>query len=87
MAYKSAKLNLQSQSIAGVRHWSYTDTGSTVVLAAGDAFFSDGRTKGMKVGDIVFVSNPTEAQHLVITAVQTTDTGGQYAQAGDTGSA
>jgi hypothetical protein len=87
MAYKTEKLVLQSQSIAGVRHWTYSDTGSTVVLAAGDGFFSDGRTKGMKVGDVVFVSTPTEADHLVITAVQATDTGGQYAQAGDTGSA
>jgi hypothetical protein len=88
MTYKSEKLNLQSQSVAGVRHWSYTDTGSALAAVANTGFFSDGREKGMKVGDIVHFSSagatPT-ADRFVVTAVQADDTGGQYASVGDTG--
>jgi hypothetical protein len=88
MAYKSDKLNLQSQSIAGVRHWSYTDTGSSLAQVSNAGFFEDGKAKGMKVGDVVFFSSagatPT-ADRLVVTALQTDDTGVQYASVGDTG--
>ncbi|MCK9549136.1 hypothetical protein [Aquamicrobium sp.] len=88
MAYKSDKLNLQSQSIAGVRHWSYTDTGSALAAVSDAGFFSDGRTKGMKVGDVVFFTSagatPT-SDTFVVTDVQADDTGGQYASVGDTG--
>lgn len=88
MAYKSDKLNLQSQSIAGVRHWSYTDTGSSLAQVSSTGFFADGKSKGMKVGDFVFFSSagatPT-SDTLVVTDVNAEDTGVPYASVGDTG--
>lgn len=88
MAYKSDKLNLQSQSIAGVRHWSYTDTGSALAAVSDAGFFADGKSKGMKVGDFVFFSSvgatPT-SDTLVVTDVNAEDTGVPYASVGDTG--
>ncbi len=87
MAYKSSKLNLQSQSIAGVRHWSYSDTGSAVADLSDAGFFSDGKSKGMALGDYVVFSSAkgTARAEFIVTAVQTEDTGVQFASVGDTG--
>jgi hypothetical protein len=88
MAYQGKnKVGVLSQAIAGPRTWYYTDTGSTAVVVAGAAFFSDGKTLGMKVGDIVQYTNTTlaKADRLVVTAVQAQDTGVPFAEVGDTG--
>jgi hypothetical protein len=88
MTYKTDKLNLQMQPIAGARTWQYTDTGSALAAVAGAAFFSDGKRKGMKVGDIVLFSSagatPTK-DTFVVTAVNPEDTGVPFAEVGDTG--
>lgn len=60
-------------------YWEYTTTDSVVtVLAAG--YFSDGSSKGMKVGDLVLYANPTgtlpNLTRLQCSAVTTTTTGG-----------
>ena len=51
MAYKSSKLNLVTQGIAGPRHWIYSDTGDSpsTIVAAG--FFTDAGDKGAQAGD------------------------------------
>lgn len=87
MSYKTDKLNLQTQSIAGVRTWVYSDTGSPPASVGGAGFFTDGIAKGMKVGDIVMATTPTTSARLLVTAVQAEDTGVQFATAdlGDTG--
>ena len=86
MAYRPDNLSLQSQSIAGVRHWSYyTDTGNTIASVAGTDFFTDGKAKGMKVGDPVFVSSPGgQSARMTVTALNA-DTGTPSASVGDTG--
>lgn len=83
MTYKTAKLNLQSQSIAGVREWTYQDTGYTLAAASADGYFTDAKAKGMKVGDIVHASNSTTADRFVVLTVQ--DTGASSGSVGDTG--
>jgi hypothetical protein len=82
MTYKTDKLSLKSQAIAGPRHWIYSDTGSAIASVVGAGFFSDGRSMGMKLGDLVdwsSASSPYDAESLVVHDVQTDDTGGQYA--------
>lgn len=87
MAYKTDKLNLLAQPMAGQRTWMYSDTGSPGLAPAAAGFFSDGIAKGMKVGDVVLASTPTTSTRLVVTALQAQDTGVQFAtaDAGDTG--
>jgi len=53
MAYKTAKLSLQSQAIAGPRRWVYSDTGMTVADFVTAGAITDAGNKGMKVGDVV----------------------------------
>ena len=61
MSYKTANLNLAFQSIAGVRHWTYQDTGSGISAVVGAGFFTDGYNKGMRVGDSVTYHGGTGA--------------------------
>jgi hypothetical protein len=83
MTYKSDKLNLQSQSIAGVRHWSYTDTGYLLTTTSVAGYFTDAKAKGVEVGDIIHCSNTTSADRFVFLEVQ--DTGATSGSVGDTG--
>jgi hypothetical protein len=53
MAYKSAKLNLQSQPIAGPRKWTYDDTGAIPATITAAGFFTDAGSKGVVVGDAI----------------------------------
>lgn len=87
MSYKTDKLSLRSQAIAGPREWIYSDTGtalSAVPVATG--FFTDGKTKGMKLGDIVYFAMASGADHAsyIVDAVQAQDTGVQFASVSDT---
>lgn len=83
MTYKTEKLNLQSQSVAGTRHWSYNDTGYVLTAASVAGYFSDAKSKGVKVGDIIHCSNSTTADRFVFLEVQ--DTGASSGSVGDTG--
>jgi hypothetical protein len=51
MAYKSAKLNLVTQPIAGPREWIYSDTGDTPATIVVSGFFTDAYDKGARAGD------------------------------------
>jgi hypothetical protein len=51
MAYKTAKLNLTSQGIAGSRHWIYSDTGDSPATIVASGFFTDAYDKGVRAGD------------------------------------
>ena len=87
MAYKTDKLSLRSQAIAGPREWIYSDTGTALAaIPVATGFFTDGRTKGMKVGDIVFFAAAagTDAARYIVDAVQAQDTGVQFASVSDT---
>jgi len=54
MAYSSTNpVVLSSQGIAGLRIWDYNTTeGSTVVLST-TGYFTDGVSRGMKLGDLI----------------------------------
>jgi hypothetical protein len=87
MAYKTEKLNLQPQAIAGPRIWFYSDTGSVRTdLPVATGFFTDGKTKGMKVGDLLYFTNANggDAARFVVDALQAQDTGVQFASVSDT---
>lgn len=74
--YQSANLNLQTQSVAGRRQWTYEDTGPVGDVQEVSGFVTDAKNKGMKAGDYVFYTD-TSRNHiygLPVTAVQ--DTGG-----------
>lgn len=60
MAYDATKLRLVSSAIAGVApsHWDYVSADADATLV-GSGYFSDGVTRGMKVGDLVDVVNLT----------------------------
>ena len=67
MAYKTANLNLQTQTFGGAKgpkiftYWNEdADSDATLV---GASFFSDGVTKGMAVGDIVDAVNTGTAKY------------------------
>jgi hypothetical protein len=83
MTYKSEKLNLMAQSIAGTRQWSYNDTGYVLAPAADVGYFADAKAKGVKVGDIIHASNTVSADRFVFLTVQ--DTGATSGSVGDTG--
>lgn len=54
MAYSSTNpVHLASQNMAGLKIWDYLTTeGSTVVLGT-TGYFSDGYTRGMRLGDLI----------------------------------
>jgi hypothetical protein len=65
MAYKTEKFNLLSQSIAGIRLWTYADTGALPANVVGAGYFADAGSKGVSVGDpieIVNLSTPDRYQ-------------------------
>lgn len=87
MSYQSDKLSLRSQAIAGKREWVYEDTGSTLATIGADNFFSNGKSKGMKVNDTVFASivGTADVNRYAVKDVQG-DTGtADAASIGDTG--
>ena len=86
MAYKTGRVQAVSQAIAGPREWNYSDTGAVLAVVSVAGFISDGRTLGMKAGDIVHVvdTNLVVVTRYLVSSVQTTDTGGQYVNLGDT---
>ena len=75
MSYKTDKLSLHSQSIAGRREWIYDDTGGLPANVVAAGYFTDGKTKGMKAGDLMDLSvgNTRYAAH--VSAIQAEDTG------------
>jgi hypothetical protein len=77
MSYKTEKMNLHSQSVAGVRHWAYSDTGAIPANTVGAFWASDGRSKGMKLGDLVDFTTGTARYAAFVSAVQAEDTGVQ----------
>ena len=83
MTYKTAKLNLLAQPIAGPRQWSYNDTGYVLTAASVAGYFSDAKDKGVEVGDVIHCSNSTTADRFVFLEVQ--DTGATSGSVGDTG--
>ena len=83
MTYKTEKLNLMAQPIAGPRLWSYNDTGYVLTAASVAGYFSDAKAKGVEVGDVIHASNTTSADRFVFLEVQ--DTGATSGSIGDTG--
>lgn len=79
MAYKTDKMNLVTQNIAGKRHWAYDDTGGVPATVVGALWVDDGRKKGMKVGDFVDITTNTARYAAIVSAVQAEDTGVQGA--------
>jgi hypothetical protein len=76
MTYKTDKMNLQPQSIAGRRSWIYDDTGGTVATVVAAGWATDGKSKGMKAGDLVdFVPGAGVRYAASVSAVQAEDTG------------
>ena len=74
MAYKTAKLNLVGQAVAGRREWLYSDTGSTVANAVGAGFFADAKDKGVKTDDRLTVID--ELTNITVTGLMAVqDTG------------
>lgn len=74
MAYTSANLNLQSQSVAGKRHWTYHDTGGAANLSEVSGFIADAKDKGMKAGDFLTYhdTNLNKIYGYAVSAVQDT---------------
>jgi hypothetical protein len=85
MTYKSEKLNLQSQSIAGTRQWSYSDTGYVLAPAAGVGYFADAKAKGVKIGDVIHCSSSATGQADRFVFLEVQDTGATSGSVGDTG--
>lgn len=76
MAYVTAQLNLAVPGVAGAPSlWTYYGTDIHTDVDAAD-FFSDGAAKGMKVGDIVFVSKTTATIGTTVHYVTTVTAGG-----------
>ena len=68
MAYATAQLNLTVQAFGGdangFRVFQYLNSGAdSDATIVGSGFFSDGVTKGMKVGDLVDVVNVGTAKY------------------------
>lgn len=58
MGYDPSKLTLASQSIAGIRHWQYVDTGGEAVsVYEGAGYFTDAKSRGVDTGDSIQVYN------------------------------
>ena len=77
MAYVSANLNLCAPRMGqdGTALWAYEGTDVHTDVDAAD-FFSDGSDKGMRVGDIVFVSKTTSTIGTTIHYVAAVTAGG-----------
>jgi hypothetical protein len=76
MSYKTAKMNLQPQAMAGRRSWIYDDTGGIAANAVAAGWFSDAKDKGAKVGDLVDVSVSGSVRYAAtISDIQAEDTG------------
>jgi hypothetical protein len=70
MAYSGANLSLVSKGpIAGAgKVWNYTSTDAAATVA-GASYFSDGVKRGMKVGDVVHVTDSDTGPTLTIHTV------------------
>lgn len=68
MAYKRAGLTLLAGQTyeAGPRLWAYTHTDAYATVEAAN-YIADAKLKGMKVGDIVFVTQMTGAAVTAVT--------------------
>ncbi len=78
MAYSASnpvKLAFQAGGGNGVRGWSYTHTDIHTDVDAAD-YFTDGFDRGMRVGDIVFVSKSDATIGTTVHYVQTVTTDG-----------
>jgi len=73
-SYQTANFNLQSQSIAGRKQWTYEDTGPVGDVAEVSGFIADAKNKGVEAGDLVFYTDTTrlEVYTMMVTAVQDT---------------
>lgn len=77
MGYDTDKFNLESQSIAGNRRFSYVDTGGETAAAfQGSGFFADAKAKGARVGDRVEIADLTADDVLTGVFLEVQDTGG-----------
>lgn len=66
MAYSTSNPpTLQSQAVAGPRHWVYHSTDNAATVNS-DAYFSDGWDLGMRAGDTVEVVD-TDATPIAVT--------------------
>lgn len=63
MAYTSATLSCVLQAIAGPRVWNYASTDAAATVDA-SGYITDGGSRGMKVGDFVFVKDSDDAAYL-----------------------
>lgn len=76
MGYDAGKLTLARQSIAGVREFSYTDTGGeTAGTYQGAGYFANAKKVGAKVGDSIVIHNTSATPEVwrgVFTVVQDT---------------
>lgn len=73
--YDSTKLSMVLQSIAGPRFWRYASVDAASV-ADTSGYITDGGSRGMKVGDFIFVedndsTNRTTTGHTVVTVSST----------------
>jgi len=76
MGYDSSKLVLQSQSIAGIKQFVYTDTGGEAVgtyQAAG--YFTNAKDVGADTGDIVKIVDTTNNETYDGVFITVQDTG------------
>lgn len=63
MTYDPSKLVLQSQSIAGIKRYVYTDTGGeTGATFQGAGWFTDAKNKGADTGDLITIYDKTNGQ-------------------------
>ena len=74
--YQSANLNLQSQSIAGRRQWTYEDTGPVANVSEVSGFITDAKAKGMKAGDWVVYTDTFRKLVYGMPVITVQDTGG-----------
>lgn len=72
--YQSANFNLRSQSIAGRKHWDYSDTGPISDVVA-EGFVSDGAIKGCDSGDLVEYHDTSRNIVYTLKVSKVTDTG------------
>lgn len=73
-SYQAQNFNLQSQSVAGRRHWTYEDTGPVGDVTEVSGFIADAKAKGVKVNDLVFYTDTFKGEiyTMMVTAVQDT---------------
>jgi hypothetical protein len=76
VGYDRNQLRLMSQSVTGVRDWSYVDTGGEVSATyAGAGYFADAYLRGVVVGDKITVHNITATKVRHGSFITVDDTG------------